>query len=115
MCPGANAVADHQGEQVGTENAQHAADRGSDQTLQADQTQPPFEDDDGNAEQRPDSGIQLGIQTKGLNQVTSKTQQKEQIIDEPILSPLLDLLGTHVPKVQVESRTGRPTAIDCDQ
>ncbi len=43
----AEAVAEDQGKQVGAEDAQHAADGGPDQPLQADPAQPPFEQDDG--------------------------------------------------------------------
>ena len=48
------AAANDQGEQVSAEDAQDAADGGADQTRQADQAQPPFEQDDGDADDRAD-------------------------------------------------------------
>ena len=50
MCPGGEAAANDQGEQVGAEDTEDAADGGADETRQTDQTQPPFKEDDGNAD-----------------------------------------------------------------
>ncbi len=76
--PGNHAVADHQGEEVGAEDAEDAADRSADQALQADQAQPPFEQDDSQADNRAYSGVQSCRQLKRVNQVTGNSNNENK-------------------------------------
>ena len=73
-----NAVADDQGEQVGANNAEDAADGSPDQPLQADQSQAPFEQDDTQPDQYPYAGIEISAATEGLNEVTSNRNDKNK-------------------------------------
>ncbi len=68
------AVANHQSEQVGAEDAEDAADGSANQPLQTDQPQPPFEQYDGQADDHANQrGIQLCRQVERINQVAGNS------------------------------------------
>ena len=75
---GHDAVANHQGEQVGPDDAENAADGSADQPLQADPAQPPLEKDDGEADQRAYTGVQLGGQAERISQITSNSNYENK-------------------------------------
>ena len=73
---GLDAAADDEGEKISAKNAQHAADGGSDEALQAHGAQTPLEHYDGDAEQQADDG---GI---GLRQVKGAKEKADDTDDE---------------------------------
>ena len=78
MWPGSNAVANDEGKQVGAEDAEDAANGRANQTLQADQAQPPFEENDGEANERAHSGVQLGRQVERISEVASNSNYENK-------------------------------------
>ena len=64
--------------QISAEDAEHAADGGADQALQAHHPQPPFEHDDGGADQQADGGIQVRGQVKGMDERADNTDNKNK-------------------------------------
>ena len=73
-----NAAANYQGEEIGPENPQDAADRRPDQPLQAHQPQPPLEDHDREAQRSPDAGVLPGIQAERLKQKASNRNENNK-------------------------------------
>ena len=78
MWPGGNAVANDQGKQVGAEDAEDAAHGGANQALQADPTQPPFEQDDAETDERAHPGIQPGGQVERISQVAGNSNYENK-------------------------------------
>ena len=72
------AVANHQGEQVGADNSEDAADNRADQPLQADPPQPPFEQNDAQADRPHLRRIKIRAATEGLNEVASNSNNKNK-------------------------------------
>jgi len=73
-----NAIANDQGKQIGAYDAEHTADRCSDQPLEADQPQSPFKDDDGEAEQRAGTGCVAGTEAKRLKEIASDCNKNNE-------------------------------------
>ena len=70
---GRDAVANNEGEEIGTDDTENAADGCADQPLQTHHAQPPLEDNDGGADENTDGGIQVRGQVKRTNQRADDT------------------------------------------
>ena len=76
--PGGDAVANDEGKQVGAEDAEDAAHGGANQALQTDPAQPPFEQDDAEADERAHQGIQPRGQVERISQIAGNSNYKNK-------------------------------------
>ena len=76
--PGGNAVADDQRKQVGAEDAEDTAHGGANQALQTDPAQPPFEQDDAEADERAHHGIQPRRQVERISQIAGNSNYENK-------------------------------------
>src|SRR5208283_3235665 len=75
---GRNAVANHEREQIRADDAEHAADGGSDQAPQAHGAQPPLKHDYGKADQQTYAGSLVCGQAKGMNDEANDTDDEDK-------------------------------------
>ena len=68
----------HEREKISANDAEHAADGGSDQALQAHSAQPPLKHDDSEADQQTDACGFIGGQAKRMNEETNDSDDEDK-------------------------------------